>query len=232
MAGSRPTMRMSGLIALAATATPEISPPPPMGTGSTSRSGAVFQHFQGDGALAGHDLHVVERMHEHHLPVAPIGDGVVGRFVEGVGVQHHVRAEVAGLLHLHERGRARHDDGDGNAKARTVIGEALRMIAGGRGDHAAALFGLGELQQLVQGAALFVGGRELLVLELHPHVRAGDLGQGPRPAHRGLFDVAVQPLGGGLDQFKGQVHWLSRKKSRNLTTAGHKGNVERGQAGG
>ena len=40
IAGSTPMMRMSGLIALAAVATPEIRPPPPIGTGRISRSGA------------------------------------------------------------------------------------------------------------------------------------------------------------------------------------------------
>ncbi len=40
MAGSTPTMSMLGFTALAAVAMPEISPPPPMGIGSTSISGA------------------------------------------------------------------------------------------------------------------------------------------------------------------------------------------------
>ena len=39
MAGSQPMIRMSGFRALAAVATPLISPPPPMGTGRISRSG-------------------------------------------------------------------------------------------------------------------------------------------------------------------------------------------------
>ena len=39
MAGSTPTTRMSGFTCLAAVATPEIRPPPPIGTGRTSRSG-------------------------------------------------------------------------------------------------------------------------------------------------------------------------------------------------
>ena len=39
MAGSRPTMRISFCRCLAAVAMPAISPPPPIGTGRTSRSG-------------------------------------------------------------------------------------------------------------------------------------------------------------------------------------------------
>ncbi len=39
MAASTPNTRISGFRVLAAVATPEISPPPPIGTISTSRSG-------------------------------------------------------------------------------------------------------------------------------------------------------------------------------------------------
>ena len=65
----------------------------------------------------------------------------------------------------------------GNSEPLRMIGDRLRMVAGGRGDHpAGAVFGR-KLKQFVERAALLVGGGELEVLELQPDLGADDLGQ-------------------------------------------------------
>src|SRR5207244_7910487 len=62
--------------------------------------------------------------------------------------------------------RFRHDDGRRDAETPGVVRHCLRMISGGRRDHAArALIGR-KLKQFVERAALLVGRGELEVLEL------------------------------------------------------------------
>jgi len=87
-----------------------------------------------------------------------------------------------------------------------VVGEALAVVAGRRRDHApGALLG-GQLQQLVQRAALLVGGGELQVLELDPDLGAGDLRQGPRMVAGRAFDLPLDPFGGGFDLGEREGH--------------------------
>ena len=56
-----------------------------------------------------------------------------------------------------------------------MIGEALAMISGRRGDDATLGLIVGELQQGVEGPALLIGGCELEVLELNPDLSPGNL---------------------------------------------------------
>ena len=65
---------------------------------------------------------------------------------------------------------------------------------------------LAELQQLVQRAALLVGGGELQVLELHPDLGAGDLRQRARMAARRALDMTLQPVPGREDVVEGEGH--------------------------
>ena len=58
-----------------------------------------------------------------------------------------------------------------------VVGDALRVVAGRHGDHAALALLRRELQQLVQRAALLERGGELQVLELEPDLGPGDARQ-------------------------------------------------------
>ena len=72
---------MSGLIARAAIETPDIRPPPPIGTMIVSRSGASSSISSADRARAGDDLRVVEGVDEHiavlEREFARLGEGVV-----------------------------------------------------------------------------------------------------------------------------------------------------------
>ena len=137
-----------------------------------------FQHFQRNGALPGHHQRIVERVNEHqsfflrHL----LGQG--GRFLQLLAVQDDARAVACGLLHLHCRRAAGHDDGGRNAETGGVVGHALRMVACGHRNDAALALLFGQVEQAVQRAALLERGGELEVLELEPDVRAEDLAEG------------------------------------------------------
>jgi hypothetical protein len=168
----------------------------------------VLQHLQRHRALAGHDVEIIERMHEGQAPLLaePVGRG--RGLVIAVAVDHHLGAVGAGLLHLHERCGLGHHDGHRDAQAGGVIGQTLAMIAGRGGDHAAGAHGLIQEQQFVERPALLVGGGELQVLELHPHLGAGDLAQRPRPTAGRALDVSAQPFLGREDIVKGERHGM------------------------
>ena len=81
---------MSGLIAVAAMALPEIRPPPPIGTTMHVEVGDVLQHFQRDGALPGDDVRVVVRVHDDE---AALGLDLLAarlRLGHGLAVEHHL----------------------------------------------------------------------------------------------------------------------------------------------
>ena len=80
-----------------------------------------------------------------------------------------------------------------------MVGDRLRVVAGGRRDDAARAFLGRKLEKLVERSALLVGGGELQILELEPHLRADDLGQRPADQHRSADHRAIDPLGGGAD---------------------------------
>ena len=133
---------MPGLMAFAAMAMPEISPPPPIGITSTSRSGTLLQHFERDRALARDDMRIVVRMHPDQPALARLGLGARLRFADGLAIEQHLRAVRLGRRDLHERRRHRHHDGRRDAERCRVIGHRLGMVAGRHGDDAArALLG-------------------------------------------------------------------------------------------
>ena len=146
--------------------------------------GRRLQHLQGERALARDHGRVVERMDEGQA--VALGDlpGMAGRILDALALEHHPGTEAPRVLDLHERRVARHDDGRRDAQAPRVVGDALRMIAGGHGDHARGRLLGRQLRQAVQGAALLERGGVLQVLELEPDLGAGDLRQRARRAGR------------------------------------------------
>jgi hypothetical protein len=151
----------------------------------------VGEHLERDGALAGDDLGIVERMDEGQAPLLREAQRLAIGLVEHLAVEDDAGAVALRLHHLDARGGRRHDDGDRHAKPAAMVGERLGMVAGGRRDHAAGAHLLRHQQQLVERSALLVGGGELEVLELHIDGGAGGFGkgaaeQGRRPDHRAL----------------------------------------------
>ena len=184
---------MSGLIARAAIDTPDISPPPPIGTTIVSRSGASSSISSADRPRAGDDLRIVERRgRRHSRSRAPAR--APWRYASSTMLPWSttVAPWPCGLRHLHRRRRLRHDDDRRNAEPLGVIGDRLRVIAGRCRDHAARALFVGQLQQFVERAALLVGGGELQILELQPDFRADDLRQGPADQHRRADDRALR----------------------------------------
>ena len=174
---STPITLMSGLSPRAATAQPAIMPPPPTGTTRVSSSGTSSQHLQRDRALAGDDARIVVGMDEHQ----PLGRGQAMRLGAGLGqrvaVQHDPRAMTAGVLTFMLGVKDGMTMVAGMPSRAGVIGDALGVVAGRHGDHAALALVGRELQQRVERAALLERGGELQVLELDPDVGLGDARQ-------------------------------------------------------
>ena len=141
--------------------------------------GLGAQHLDAYGALAGNHRFIVEGVDETQALLDRQLHGAVARFVEGFAVQHHLGVEAAGALHLHHGRIHGHHDHGPQAQALCVVGHALGVVAGGRGDHTAdRLARLDQRGQLVERAALLERGRELQVFELQEDLRAQDLAQG------------------------------------------------------
>jgi len=199
------------------------------GHGQDFEIGRVLEHLQGDGALAGHDVDVVEGVDEDEVALGAEGHGLSLRVVIAVALDHHLSAEFPGLLHLHEGGVARHDDGHRDTQALCVVGEALAVVAGRGRDHPAPALVRRQLEELVEGAPLLVGGGELQVLELHPHLGARNLRQGLGMAAGSAFDLAVDPRGGGFDIGESQGHGMrepGEEKRGNLVRLEEKGKCD------
>ena len=159
----------------------------------------IGQHLERDGALAGDDARIVIGMDEGEAFVlrnserAGVGFGERGAFQDDAG------AEILGVLDLGEGRAFRHHDGDGNAQAAGMIGDALRMIAGRHGGDAALALVFAQRQQLVERAALLEGGGVLQVLEFEMDVGAGDARERVGMAGRRALDRALDGARGGAD---------------------------------
>ena len=117
--------------------------------------------------------------------------------------QQNARLVMPRARHLGERRRLRHDDGRRNPELLGVIGDRLRMIAGGHGDHAASRFLGRKRQQPVGGAALLERRSELQVLELDPDIGADDFGQRARGDEGRTGDAPGDAARGGFDGGEG-----------------------------
>ena len=161
--------------------------------------GRLLEDLEPHRALAGDHVGVVERVDEREAVARGDFAGVRARLGQVGAVQDDVGAELAAVGHLDQRREHRHHDGRGNAEQLRVIGDALRVIAGGRGDHAAlALLGR-QLQQRVARAALLEAAGALQVVELAVDVRAGELRQRDRLDARRVVDAAGDAFPGGFD---------------------------------
>ena len=158
----------------------------------------IGQHFERDGALAGDDVEVIERVDEDQAFLLAELEGVVLGLVEHQPFEDDPGAVVAGVFDLVEGGRLGHHDRRRDAEAAGMVGDALGMVTGRGGNHAAALFVVGQLGQLVERAALLEGRRILAVLELDPDIRAGNRRQGARMRQLRPLDVSFEDFGGGL----------------------------------
>jgi hypothetical protein len=157
------------------------------------------EHLERDGALAGDDREVVERMDDRRAALGGEPEAVDAGVLEGVALEHDLGAEAARVLDLDARREARHHDRRRDAHPLGVVRDRLRVVARRDGEHATGALGRRQLRHLVERAALLERCRELQVLELEKDLATADLRQRSRREARRLDDLAAQPLGGGAN---------------------------------
>jgi hypothetical protein len=202
------TIFTPGAFALTAVPIPAIRPPPPTGTTMASDVGRLLEDLESHGALAGDHVDVVERMDEREALARGDFTGMRARLGQVRAVQDDLGAELAAVGHLDQRRENGHHDGRGNAEELRVIGDSLRVIAGGRGDHAASSLLRRQLQQGVARAALLEAAGALQVIELAVDMRAGELRQRNRFDARRVIDATGDAVAGSLDV--GERHHAKR----------------------
>jgi hypothetical protein len=151
----------------------------------------LAQDFHRDGALPRDDVRVIEGMHEREVALAHDGLSVFVCAVVIVAVQHHLAAEISHGAHLDGRGGQRHHDGGGDAAALRGQCHALRMIAGRGADDTALRHRVGQVRNLVVGAAQLEREHRLQVLALEHHGVADAARQARRRLQWGLHRHVV-----------------------------------------
>ncbi|CAN7183700.1 hypothetical protein LJR034_000347 [Caballeronia sp. LjRoot34] len=133
------------------------------------RALVLAQDFHRDGALAGDDVGVIERMNEGQATFCLQLDGVVVRVAIGFAVLHDFHGWTAERAHGVDLdlGRGdRHDDDGFAAEPRGRISDALRMISRRCRNHAACKHVRGKLHHLVVRAANLEREHRLVVFAL------------------------------------------------------------------
>ena len=95
-----------------------------------------------------------------------------------------------------------------------MIGDTLRMIAGGRRDHTALALLIAKKQQCVARAALLEAAGALQVIELAEDVCAGQLRQRDRLDARRLVDAAADAFARRLDVRRGHRRLGGQRRGR------------------
>ena len=134
--------------------------------------GQLLEDLQADGALAGHDVGIIEGMGEGVAVLLGQAVRLTGGIVVNAGDQHHFRAVILGGFHLADGSTGGHADDGLDAQLGGGKGNALSMVAGGAGDHAAVRFFLGQGADLVVSAAQLERAGQLQVLRLNIDVLA------------------------------------------------------------
>jgi len=160
----------------------------------------LLEEFEADGALAGHDVGVVEGVDEGEVLLG----GEAGRLFAGLvvvgAVEQYLCAKAACGGHFDEWRGERHDEEGADAAGGGVVGNALRVVAGGGGDDAAGGLLGREGGDAVERAALLEAAGHLQVFELEVDLLAGERGEELRVRARRVVDGAAQALAGRLDR--------------------------------
>src|SRR5690348_148763 len=179
--------------------------------------GEIFHDLERDGGLAGHHVLVLEG--RHHRQALPRGDllGFHPPVFGGLAREDDFAAPFLHALDFHRGRGLRHHDHGAHAELLRRPGDRLAVVAGGKGDHAAAARGLGEFADGVVGPAGLEGADGLAILELqvgrdllHPlegrafhHAREGlpgfeDVGRRDHFFLAPALGPPVAPLGAGF----------------------------------
>ena len=128
--------------------------------------GQLVEDLEADGALPGDDLLVIVGVDEGHARLFLQLDSLVVGIVIGAGHEADLRAEVLGVLHLHDGCAVRHTDDAPDAPAGSGQRHALRVVACRAGDDALVALLLGELADFIISAAHLEAAGHLQVLGL------------------------------------------------------------------
>jgi hypothetical protein len=153
----------------------------------------VLDQLQGDGALAGDDLGVVEGVDEGEAALALEPLALGERLGGGVAVQDHLGAVAPAGGHLGGGAVGRHDHGRLGPGLGRRPGHGGAVVAGGDAHQPplAGLVGQGELA--VEGAAGLERARLLDRLVLDQDLGAGAPVESGRGAHRGPVHLTGDP---------------------------------------
>ncbi len=162
-------------------------------------AGMLLQDFQAESSLPCDDGVVIEGMNQGEAVLLALRDSLFVGLVVIRTVQHDFGAVGARCRDFGERSRQRHYDASFDFVASGVVGDALRVIAGGCGDHSTGPFIPIEGEELVQSAALFERSGALLVIELEENGIVGETGERFRVGAGRDADVRANSVEGGLD---------------------------------
>src|SRR4051812_41921811 len=90
------------------------------------------EYLHSDSALAGDDIGVIERMHEHEVALAGQCQRAVESTVVIVPMQHDLRTKIDHRLYFDVRGGLGHHNDSRNAPAIGSKSHTLRVVSGGR----------------------------------------------------------------------------------------------------
>ncbi len=158
----------------------------------------LAQDFHRHGSLPGNGVRIIVRV---DVDVALFLDQLqrIGqRFRKGVTVQHHLAATGTHAFDLDFRGGLGHHDRCLDPQHLGRQGQALGMVAGRCGDHAARTLFIAELGQLVVGTANLEGEHRLQVFTLEPDLVAQSLGELAGGLQRGFHGNIVNARGEDL----------------------------------
>ena len=155
----------------------------------------MAQNLGADRSLPGDHERIVERVDERHAGLGHQRVAVRLGLVVAVAGQHHLSAHRPHRIHLDPRRRLRHDDDRAQTELLRRERHALRVIAGAGGDDAARPLLVGEMRDLVVGAAQLEAEDRLQILALQQHLVVETLGQPGRLVERRLPRHVVDATG-------------------------------------
>ena len=175
---------------------PAIRPPPPTGTNTACRSSWRWRTISiADRALTGDHQQIVERVDERETRFGDERVAIRLRVGIAVAVQFDLGAHAAHRVHLDLRRGLRHDDGGVQSELARGERDALRVIAGAGGDHAARALIRVEVRDAVVGAAQLEAEDGLQILALEMDARAEPRRQQRRRIERRIARDVVDAAG-------------------------------------
>ena len=179
--------------AFSASPMPPISPPPPTGTSTASRSGTCSASSRPIVPWPA----MTRGSSKGWTKTSPRSASISTRAGIGLVVVLSVQDDLGAVpprpRDLAQRRPGRHGDDRGDAEAGRVKGHGEAVVARARRHDAAASLGGTELEQGIGGAALLERARHLEVLELDEDARAGHGRQRLRMRAGRDVDDAVEP---------------------------------------